>query len=457
MNKLFYFLSILLISSVTVSLYAQLPGGIQVSSGANEYWYYIQNGANPEMAYVDAVTINDNADAGLDKAGLFITSQGGDNSNQVYSYVRHINQNGDLQLWKVVEADNGSYDLINKKTGNKLALGTGSSDCYGDNGVNCKDLFYTNSDGNQSFSFLQPSAGDKGTSGAVVITYSQGADTYALITTGVDKKWSLYNEKMVDEYDIPEDDAIIKSTKAWFFISESEMNTRPYPLLSSSASENWYHIELLGTQTYVTGRAIEARLNSTTSEYYIGSLVKKADNEYQMWKVVSVAGDNAKVNLVNKMFPNKYFPLPNADAGAVLSDTPVDFLLKDVRNGELSIMIADETKNNSGRSGVAFRALTWQVPGVMAISTVNADQTIARRYTSTFKFTAAEGGGSGIVNPGKASFIAYSDNGYIKVEGTSAPAQVYSVTGILFDINKQLPAGIYIVKVANESVKVIVR
>jgi hypothetical protein len=51
----------------------------------------------------------------------------------------------------------------------------------------------------------------------------------------------------------------------------------------------------------------------------------------------------------------------------------------------------------------------------------------------------------------------YATNGYIQVEGTTATPVAYTLSGTLVDATKRLPAGIYIVKVGGETVKVLVQ
>ncbi len=445
MKNFFYLLTVFFVLFVTQHVWAQLPSNVRVSNGSNEYWYYIQNGANP---LVNRVTPNFLDNGSLNKAGWFMTSRGGNGSSQVFGYVYNINQNKDLQLWKVVDAGSGSYSLINKKTGNKMALGTGTTTCQGEDGVNCKDLFYTNTDGNASFEIKV--IGDKSN---FAIIKRVGSTNKLLAVADSLKKFAVLEADIEDEYDLPTNEVIMKSEKAWIFVSEADMAARPYPQLSTAGNEKWYTIDMISTNANYNGRVLFAKTSGANS--IISRIAKDANPasaDSSLWKFLPVPGENAQVYIVNKRYPNLY--LGHNESYGLYSDAK-PFLLKDIRNGELGIMAADKNWNHGGKDGITFTTAT--VNSFMGIGTVNAEQTTAWNYVSTYKFTLVNGSPSGIHNVGNDSFTVYVENGYVKSTDPNANLNVYTISGQKLDAKKQLPKGVYIVRSNTSSRKVIVR
>ncbi len=451
MKKILYSLATIVALFVTHGAFAQLPDNVKVSNAGNDYWYYIQNAANPEVVKTGS-TYSDNG--GLDKAGFFISSRGGNGSNQVFGDVYYIHQDKELQMWKLVDAGSGAYNLVNKKTGNKLALGTSATAqaCLGTDAPDCADLFYTNTDGNASYEIKL--IGKESNS---VIIKRTGSTNKLLAFSGIsgnDKETSLFEAAIEDEYDLPQDTVITKSEKAWIFISETEMAERAYPEMSTEGNEKWYTFDMISTGTS-KGKTLFVRVNPANPSQYMlsrASTRNEADST-QLWKFIQVPGDNKQMYIVNKSMSDKF--VSYSEAGYVIDDEAKAFVIKDIRNGEFGIMPVDTAWNHGRRDGLAFTA-TGVVNAPITIGTANVDQASAYNYVSTFKFTLVGSKPAGIQTISKESFTVYTENGYIKIVGTDEPFKVYTISGQRVNEKNQLPKGVYIVKINSTSKKVMV-
>jgi hypothetical protein len=84
------------------------------------------------------------------------------------------------------------------------------------------------------------------------------------------------------------------------------------------------------------------------------------------------------------------------------------------------------------------------------IADISADMVVQLRADKIILQTKVEAASASPIK-------VYATNGYIQVEGTTATPVAYTLSGTLIDATKRLPAGIYIVKVGGETVKVLVQ
>ncbi len=486
MKKTYMFVIALLVAMASFSVKANgLPSGIQVSDGTNEYWYYIQS------SMVNQATAQEGG-----RNGLFISSQGSENCGIVSLRNMFLSGNRELQLWKLVDAGTGNYYLVNKATGFKMGLGSGAetagqSGAKGlmDNGSSkFKDRYYTTAETDATpAEFIFNAGGEEGNPNNILALNStypiacivnvstidatnekrKNGDLIGATASGdflnVDATASYSDSpKTLNVYGLP------GSPRAWIFVPESVMNDK-FPKMSTETESHYYKL------TYVlTG----ASLYDNVDNY--NTLVVSTDDmgDQALWKLVKynkvpkVEGDpnsvylpavNDSVCFVNKA-TGRYL-----NSGSTLDGTPAGFMLQHLAYSPTSS--TDYTYSPTNAKTNQFR-ITAKVDSPMSLrydqsvtatSMANivlpnpSDANLKYAWNSGYAlYVQPENGSNSLKTTTINKFNAYSDNGYIVVEG-AADFQVYTVYGVQVSANTKLTTGTYIVKANGAAKKVFVK
>ncbi len=414
------------------------PAGIGVQPGE---WYYIQSSMSAGTSISEA-----------NRIGRYLTSQGAE--KQALTFSLYSEGQRDLQLWKIeADAANGSdrFFIINKATGFKLSLGTGTEKAAelattsvrnlpsnDDNGSgNYTDRYYTSATTNTSFKIET----FQGTDYPCAIIYGQSANFLA----AQNDKGGLQDASGTNNP--PSDPTLPPHTaRAWMFIPQSEVDNR-YNVMSTATETKWYQIESVlypGKVLYENDGVVAVKDKDN------------ADNT-QLWKFMPTTSTTGggNVYIVNKS-KGTYIQNPGLTNNAGLLTAPFDSqcTLQDLLRTDNTIQF----RISGGFSITGTANACAVLAETEAVKVSNATNSAGFGYGSAYAFHLNfVSTGNSIKGTSVDSFEVSAENGYITVSGTTDTYKVYTICGVEVNPAAKQANGIYIVKVGNTSKKVYVK
>ncbi len=380
--------------------------------------YYIENVSQ-------AIATN-----GIERRGLLITCV--DDSDTLKIKPWNITGSKEKQIWKF----DGEGYLVNKGTGKKALLSGATNNGYYLGSAESGTKFAA-----ELLSSLYPN--NPNYANLIVLTPDGETANKVSCVAGVSFAVSQQG-KPGPEVDEPNANGNgTGSPRAWRFVPVAEYEARNYPKLN-----DWYYIVFPND-----GNKVLSYKDGDTFE-----VVEKAGttDDNQLWKVVAatVAAPGKlltpdKVQIINKA-TGKYIERSIDPAELKISSTtePECALnIKTVDPDQFAIgWCLLYTNNTDFRNGYYLN---------------NTESAIDRNAvmpgsTGIVKFEKAAGG-SNIKTTKAGEVEVYVKDGYVRVEGTNAPVSIYSITGTQYNSTEQLATGAYIVKVAGNAYKVIVK
>ncbi len=341
---------------------------------------------------------------GIERTGLLVTDASAADVNITVDNWNII-QNKGKQIWTVTSE---GY-IVNTLSGRKLVMGSNSK--------------YSTNDTGAKFTFAALSSPE----GFVTIT-REGQSTNKFSAYNGPSGWNLFDQSKPG---FEEDGTSEGSPRAWKFIPVAEYESR-YPILSTETVEKWYFIN----NCTKTGKVLAVSGTSLALE----DKSPATDPKEQLWKVVAASGDN-KVYFINKS-TGQYLGR-SGSAPALLATAPtVPLAIKVVRGDEFSLTWRDD----DGRPSIVANAIS---------NAIVTGEPYYKVEGTTWYF-----------NPATQTSMAellldqlqvYARDGYIRLVNSHEPFEVYSVTGNKKNAAQKLSPGVYIVKVAGQTVKVSVK
>lgn len=448
-TKNYLLIAACLISSLSV--FAELPDHIQVSTASNEHWYFIQNSIN-----------HTETGTAVFRSGTYITSFGGDaTSTQVRGNHILMSGNRDYQLWKLVESadSTGYYYLVNKATQNALSIGNGTP-LAGTNGENIAlgpdygNRYYTVTGKATTFYIdkCRTSAGVKVSDKYVSVrrTIAGQYNKNLLSAFGQSSRLSVFDYNQANFSDQGSMTASMKNPRAWAFIPEAEGNAR-YPQLSSGAVSHWYNIVSAGSDVNFNGKCITAVQNlsqATCTE------LSESSTDNQKWKFLRVNNnplcDSVYLVSAGGLYLNRSGQTVNVPSPLVIQH----FFAEDnqVRFVPYS---GDSIKENNSPTTYS-KALYINASGAIVQSTSanNYVYNSAAAFKIIFKETTTDvGTGVNVADSKKVSLNIV--NGYVVSEGTDMPVEVFTIHGLSCNPNSRLAKGVYVLRCGETIQKVV--
>ncbi len=401
------------------------------STENNPVWYYIENGHN--MNTNGVITDNDGRFCSL--VTVNGTSEEQKNNTKYISIdlLKATSAGRDYQVWRLEDAGNDSYYLVNKATNQKMAYGV-------------------EMDGQRTDRYY--SSGNNPTTAAFRMAAIAGSPFVALLNTAVGSDptvsarhlsgnnsgngWSVFDNASNAALAIAQEFRLTRNPRTWRFVPEEEMNDA-YPPFSEGNTEKWVYISNVTNE-----KCIEIAANGTVS------LSTKADrgtsrSDQQLFKLVQAGTNSGLVNIINRATGKYLYYSGNA---VISSDqVPSGFALRHLFKPGESLQF----NIRSARTGTLLNG-TGETLEMKSFSTANANY-----GTSTAWKFAPESGGTAIHSPETDNIHVFVLDRKIYVDGTDLPASIYGISGQRIHSNNFLAAGVYIVVVAGKVFKVIVK
>lgn len=413
---------------------AQLP---VISTEEAPIWYYAENGHNSDKT-TNHMEINDTDG----RFCTIMTAQENENGTTNFVYTSSLfpkRTNRDYQLWRLEDAGNGTAYLINKATGNKLA--------YGVSPEQAGDRYYTsgnNEKGAGKFQFEEVK------NSSFVTFKNMNLSTPVLMGAfNSGYNWGVFDNN--NTLPVASNYSLTRSPRAWRFVEQTAMN-EAYPE-ASGETEIWYYISNCGMDEELSSRPYDNFL-TIKDEMAFCTPKKSTDDEEvdtQLFKLVPVEGKPYLSNLVHKG-TGKYMEL--SGKVSLTNSTPEGFWLRHLyKTGDELQFNIRKARNLAGEM-LGVNPSDLSLPATL--TTLSNDKA---NYNSpvAWRFEKYTKGNSATPSSLRNKVRVYEEDSYIRVIGSEAPVQVYTVAGLAIDVKKQLPAGVYIVKVAEKTVKISIK
>ncbi|MDL2322670.1 hypothetical protein LJC52_01640 [Bacteroidales bacterium OttesenSCG-928-A17] len=279
-------------------------GLIKLSDETNEYWYYIGNGHNSDVA-ASSYPINDSD-------GRFcsmITAPAAEASNVVIESILNDWNDRVSQKWKVVASDEADFYYLVNKEGKYLTY----------NSTRCPATSTpppaTGSD-NYKFQIAQTTAHATNGTESTWVTIKRKSGNYYIAALNQGADWQVES----NNGNVPpalRDNGLNGSPRAWHFAEESKIDVF-YPMIDPAGTavgdvREWFRIKTVDAS--VTGDEKYLSIDTETKAF---SLVAKAELDNQMFAFVNSGYQNKShtVKILSKA-TGEYF---NLDAGSLTTD-----------------------------------------------------------------------------------------------------------------------------------------
>ncbi len=232
---------------------------------------------------------------------------------------------------------------------------------------------------------------------------------------------------------------------AWKFIP-AETYESYFPKMSVSGGESyWYYIENNNSHT---GKVIAVGDDSGADM----KLMQKYDysDDKQLWRFFSNSTNTNNrlfVKIESKAYPGYYMEQTKLK----LNTTPgTSVSIRNMREGKLAI--GDNYAAGKGIYVNTSGNLSWDNAGSATATSGLYSKTTETRW----KFVPVDDQ-TAIVEIEKDKFVTWVENGLVKHTGTCDSFKIYNTSGCELSINSKLSSGIYIVKLDQKTIKVIVK
>lgn len=229
--------------------------------------------------------------------------------------------------------------------------------------------------------------------------------------------------------------------RAWRFIPEKNSK---YPTISTKENPSWYYLRNVGAEEHAAYLEIatEGKLIAAGKE-----LDEKKDA--QLFRFENNPASEYAVNIVSKK-EQLYI-----DASLTLSQEESPWLIRTAFVPHASLpdqLVFYPTAHRV--TSISAHALGVNLSSKEGI----LSSPVAYFYNTAHAWALeAASGNSGLAaNTNQSGINIYHRDGHIIIEGTDEPALVYTVTGVRVDVDRPLPSGIYLVKVAGRTSKVLI-
>ncbi|MDH8702689.1 hypothetical protein M2138_002057 [Dysgonomonadaceae bacterium PH5-43] len=405
-SRIIYFIIALIVSFSNV--YAQLP---EISTADNPIWYYIQ-------------VIGES-----DRAELVFTAESGKVCGR--SMIVSTDESKiKTQLWRF-EKENNNYVIINMSTGTKVSLDYNTS----------KSIRYAALSETPTTTWDFPSNG-KGYNIKAVTNISTGSTSNIYAHQANDWDGRGY--------------VIMFESSTYQSNNNSRFNFIKYEKLdieySTDDNEVWYFIK--SAYPEYADKCITDVVDASLANIKFSLTDKENENYNQQWKLVkkSSSSSEKRVHIINRATQNiiqtkskeeGFYKYTQSTTNKAENNGWVMTYL-----GEKQFEISGTETDNVTRRLSASNAENKQPEFYDEASVLN---------TSFAWFIEAVDKGNSIISPDLDENIkVYSQNGYIIVVGTE-DYSIYTIQGNELQKNKQLPFGIYLVKIGKGTIKILIK